>query len=330
MDSPERTNVRRPTRLSIAAVVGATLTVTMVGASAASPSARSEPSCSQVTCVFVLDNGKFTGFDAPGPALQDLVRINNKGEIVGGTREAVADEGFRGFLRDRRGDVTRIDFPGAAAPPNDINDRRQIVGRTATPTCTGCADDKRGFLLDRGRFTTIHVPDQRKRRPSASTTAVRWWASISAPTAGSTAFGGTGGGSPPWTAGRRRGSLDINDRGQIVGVFANDPTVGLPGFLLTRAPTPRSTPPAPGPPSPLASTTAGRSWSPRPPACSRRQGFLLRKGAEGPFTPSTLRAWSARPEPCWPPGSTTQARSSASTPTPMRRRTASAAPCRCR
>jgi hypothetical protein len=35
MDSPEGTNVHRPSRLSIAAVVVANLTVTMAGASAA-------------------------------------------------------------------------------------------------------------------------------------------------------------------------------------------------------------------------------------------------------------------------------------------------------
>ena len=34
---------------------------------------------------------------APGPAPQDNTRINNRGRIVGGTREAVADEGFRGY-----------------------------------------------------------------------------------------------------------------------------------------------------------------------------------------------------------------------------------------
>jgi hypothetical protein len=158
MDSPERTNVRRRVRRSIAAAAFAALAAAIAGASAASPSAPSESSCTQVTCVFVLDKGKFTGFDAPAP--QDLVRINNRGQIVGGTREAVADEGFRGFLRDRRGDFTRIDFPGAAGTqPNDINDRRQIVGTYSNAnSCTGCADDKRDFLLDRGRFTTIHVP----------------------------------------------------------------------------------------------------------------------------------------------------------------------------
>jgi hypothetical protein len=43
-------------------------------------------------------------------------------------------------------------FPGAAGTqPNDINDRRQIVGTYSNASsCTGCADDKRGFLLAKG------------------------------------------------------------------------------------------------------------------------------------------------------------------------------------
>jgi hypothetical protein len=40
------------------------------------------------TPVFVLDldKGRFTAFDVPGPTLQDITRINNRGQIVGGTR----------------------------------------------------------------------------------------------------------------------------------------------------------------------------------------------------------------------------------------------------
>jgi hypothetical protein len=89
--------------------------------------------------VFVLDltKGRFTGFDVPGPAAQDYTRINNRGQIVGGTREVVADEGFRGYLRDRRGRFTRIDVPGAPATgATGINDRGQIVGLYANPTAT--------------------------------------------------------------------------------------------------------------------------------------------------------------------------------------------------
>jgi probable HAF family extracellular repeat protein len=121
----------------------------------------SDSSCTQITCVFELDKGKFTGFDVPGPGPPEPRVHQQPGPDCGGTREAVADEGFRGFLRDRRGDFTRIDFPGAAGTqPNDINDRRQIVGTYSNAnSCTGHAEDKRDFLLARGHFITIRVPD---------------------------------------------------------------------------------------------------------------------------------------------------------------------------
>jgi uncharacterized membrane protein len=91
--------------------------------------------------VFVLDKGRFTGFDAPAP--QDLVRINNRGQIV------------RGFLRDRRGRFARIDFPGAAGTqPNDLNDRGQVVGEYQD-----ASGSFHGYLWDRGWFTTLDGPD---------------------------------------------------------------------------------------------------------------------------------------------------------------------------
>ena len=181
----DRTTPRRLAHLSIVTAVAlAALAGAMTEVSAASADPVDQPSCTQVTCVFLLAKGRLTAFDAPGPAAQDLVRINNRGEIMGGTREVVADEGFRGFLRDSRGRFSRIDFPGAAGTsPFDINDRGEIVGiYSDTDSCTGRADDKRGFLLNRRPVHhDLMSPAPCKRRPSASTIAVRWWATTSTP-----------------------------------------------------------------------------------------------------------------------------------------------------
>jgi hypothetical protein len=135
MVSLEHTNLRRRIGLSIAAaVVVAALRVAMAGASAraqtmdaSGTSPSSQSSCTRVNCVFVLDKGRFTAFDAPGPGPQYIVDINNPGEIAGAIREVVADEGFHGFLRDKRGRLTKIDVPGATEVVK-INDRGQIVG----------------------------------------------------------------------------------------------------------------------------------------------------------------------------------------------------------
>jgi probable HAF family extracellular repeat protein len=276
--------------------VVAALVVTALMAPAAGALAAGDGPQSPVP-VFILDGDRFTGFDAPGPAAQDFVRINNRGDIVGGTREAVADKSFRGFLRDRRGDFTRIDFPGAAGTqPNGINDRRQIVGTYSNAnSCTGCADDKRGFLLARGRFTTIHVPG------AAQTQAIginnrgqivgeyidaegELYAYLWDKGRFTTFDGPDGAGAASF--------LDINDRGQVVGAYSDgDPTdpptdpEAVDGFLLSNGDYTTFDAPGAGITLPFAinnrghivvSTTAGM--------LEEAQG-LLREGAAGPFTP---------------------------------------------
>ena len=70
-----------------------------------------------------------------------------------------------GYLRDKRGRFTRIDFPGAAyVTIHGINDRGQIVGVyieggvTPNPDGTVRRGMVHGFLWDRGRFTTTRRP----------------------------------------------------------------------------------------------------------------------------------------------------------------------------
>jgi probable HAF family extracellular repeat protein len=117
---------------------------------------------------FVLDKGRFTGFDAPGPVGNDnLVKINNRGQIAGGYLEDYVEDSTgatvggrsHGFLRDRRGRITRIDVPGAAGTtPNDLNVAGTIVGIYSDDPLHR-TDAIRSFLRDaRGRYTSIRVP----------------------------------------------------------------------------------------------------------------------------------------------------------------------------
>ena len=289
---------RRLARLSVRAVIAlAVLAGATTAASAASAASGTRPSCTRDVCVFVLSKGRLTAFDAPGPAPQDLVRVNNRGQIVGGIREAVADEGFRGYRRDQRGKFSRIDFPGAAGTsPFDLNDRGQIVGiYSKTDTNTGRAGDKRGFLLDRGRFTTLHVP--------GAVTSQAFGINNRGQVVGEYLDAGGRIHGYLWDRGRfttvdgpdgaAGASLtDINDRGQIVGVYAfGDPNIpptdpeALDGFLLSGGVYRTFDTPGPGATFPfginnrgqiVVSTTTGM--------LNNAQGFLL-PGAAGHFTP---------------------------------------------
>jgi probable HAF family extracellular repeat protein len=304
MTSTARTMGRVGGRLRVAVAVAVVLTALTTGTAAATGStarsgagAKAPAGPRSDTPVFVLDKGRFTGFDVPGPAPQDVTRINNRGQIVGGTREAVADEGFRGYLRDRHGRIARIDVPGAAGTqPNDLNDAGQIVGvYSNTNSCTGCAGDKRGFLRDeRGRYSTIHVPGALQSQAyginnrgqivgdyqdaAGRVHGYRWdkgrFSTLDVPGAGDTTV------------------TDLNDRGQMIGVYSNDRDVRSPvhGFLLERG---RYTSfDAPGAvlwTLPFGIDVRGRivGFTTDGPGLRQSQeihGFLVAKGVDGPFT----------------------------------------------
>jgi probable HAF family extracellular repeat protein len=97
----------------------------------------------------------FTVFGSPEGNINEVVGINNRGQIVG--RFVDANGTNRGFLRDTRG-FTPIDFPGATSTATyKINDRGQIVGGYST-VGNNTAYPTHGYLLDQGVFTTIDVP----------------------------------------------------------------------------------------------------------------------------------------------------------------------------
>jgi uncharacterized membrane protein len=103
---------------------------------------------------FLLDDGELTRIDAPDAALTFLFDINDRGQILGVGTNADNTTGF-GFIRDRRGAYTRLpDVPGAETTfPLGLNNRAQVVGFYLDGDGT-----QHGYLLDRGRFTTIDVP----------------------------------------------------------------------------------------------------------------------------------------------------------------------------
>jgi uncharacterized membrane protein len=103
---------------------------------------------------FLLDDGELTRIDAPDAALTFLFDINDRGQILGVGTNADNTTGF-GFIRDRRGAYTRLpDVPGAETTfPLGLNNRGQVVGFYLDGDGT-----QHGYLLDRGRFTTIDVP----------------------------------------------------------------------------------------------------------------------------------------------------------------------------
>jgi uncharacterized membrane protein len=103
---------------------------------------------------YLYDHGELTRMDAPGAVHTFLFDINDHGQILGVGTDAANAAGF-GFIRDRRGGYTRLpDAPGALTTlPLGFNNRGQVVG-----IYVDGEGAEHGYLLDRGRFTTIDVP----------------------------------------------------------------------------------------------------------------------------------------------------------------------------
>ena len=122
----EDTNLRRRLRPLVVAIVLTTLATAMAGASAQSPAGApsQEPSMRGASSAarpsprvqfpgFLLDRGRYTAFEVAGAVTQTFpIGINDRGQIVGYYDDA---SGLHGFLRQKDGRFSRIDFPGARA-----------------------------------------------------------------------------------------------------------------------------------------------------------------------------------------------------------------------
>jgi uncharacterized membrane protein len=144
--------------------------------------------------------GRFTSIDPPGSLATFATGINDHGQVVG--YYGLAGGKSQSFLRDRSGDITTVEIPGAVTTaPFDINNRGQVVGLygDTKPDASGS------------------VPPNSIHGFVWSKGSVR---KIDVPGAIGT------------------GAFDINDRGEVVGIYA-DPKEGDPkgtthGFRLRK------------------------------------------------------------------------------------------------
>jgi probable HAF family extracellular repeat protein len=253
--------------------------------------------------MFVLDRGRFTRFDPPGPVegshQDNAARINNRGQIGGSYIQEFVQQGsgpplprFRGFLRDRGGRITRIDAPGAAGTISyDLNDAGTVVGiYSTTSPSPASAGDTRGFLRDaRGRYTTIQVPSAVQVQARGINNRGQVVGEYRDANGSYHGF--------RWDRGRvvtlDRGpadsvlccsGFDHNDRGQIVGVYVT--TAGaIKGFVLDRDRATTIAAPGVAMTVPVGINNRGRIVGVAVAADQQTRGFLLRDGANGRFTP---------------------------------------------
>jgi uncharacterized membrane protein len=249
------------------------------------------------TPVFVLDKGRFAAFDVPfGEFGGDSVTINDRGQIAGSYYDDPAATCLRGFLRDRNGRFTRIDFPAPGTTQLlDINDRGQIAGSYRPSAGGACSDTVplRGFLRDeRGRFTTIRIPGARQVQALGINDRGQIVGDYLA------ADGTTHGylrdhgriitiDGPAGAAGAT--VFDINDLGQMVGLYYGSAggfhAFSLRGSRYTSIDAPGVTYTIPFGVS-NRGQIAGLTAAALPlTAASDAHGFVLRDGTGGPFTP---------------------------------------------
>ena len=154
MALPKCTTVRRPICTLVAgAVVFAALAATTAGASAQSPAVHS---------VRLSVRPRRLPHDRPAERscyrarpLRHQRTWPDRGRVTSSTPASRV-----AFVRDGRGRFTEFDVPGArATQAHKINNRGQIVGSYSEERrIVNDNAKRRGFLLDKGRFTRIDVP----------------------------------------------------------------------------------------------------------------------------------------------------------------------------
>jgi YD repeat-containing protein len=162
---------------------------------------------------FRLDKrGKYTKFADPDGNLEnDLTGGNDRGVTVGSLLRYDPTNGeAHGYLRNARGNLTRIDVPGALTTAAwRANNRGQVVGAYSEVDRQVPLRFFRGYIYEDGRFTRVDVPGV------------------------------------PYS-----GLLDINDRGQSIGqaidFSAPDPASNNFNFLRKRDGTFTRLPDVPG------------------------------------------------------------------------------------
>jgi uncharacterized membrane protein len=284
--------------LTAAAVFAAVAWISPAEAKSMRPTAGSSDTLTSPAPGFVLDNGRFTTFDAPGATIgTNPTGINDLGDVVGkfndGTSGSGAGAREHGFVRDRRGRFTRIDVPGATGSATTrINDRRQIVGVYSTTNGRVGDDDRaRSFLLERGRYAWIDKPGAMKTQAFGLNNLGTVVGEYSDSAGHFHGF--------RWDRGRfttidvpgsSDASLaDINDLGQMVGLCADpdDPT-RVVGFLRDSDGRVTTFDVGGAPATlPFGIDNRGRvvGFTIPDPAAGAFRGFLLAGGVKGPVTP---------------------------------------------
>jgi hypothetical protein len=243
------------------------------------------------TPAFELERGRFSAFDLPDNGPGEFVRTNDRGDIVGSFAD---DDGtLTGFLRDRRGHVKELEAPdGTHTTPLDIDNRGWIVGNVCDTPAT-CPAEIRGFVRDpKGRFRTIRVPGSVRTQVFGINEAGQLVGDYALPDGSIHGY--------LWSHGRfvtidgpdgNGATLTaINDRGDVVGVYAPDPTDpngALSGFLLCKGRYQTISVPGARFALPLGindrGQIAGYSTT-EPDLRTGARGFLLARGVDGPLT----------------------------------------------
>jgi probable HAF family extracellular repeat protein len=238
---------------------------------------------------FVLERGRYTSFEAADPSVRlAALGINDRGEIAG---EFITRTREYGFLRDKRGRISRIDLPGAAGVQVDkVNNRGQIVGayNQTSPFLPDPNAGSRGFVLTRGRLTKIDVP--------RATSTVAHGINDRGQVVGIYEDGDGRDHGFLWRQGdftsfdvpgaTATEPLAINNRGQIVGIYV-DANGAVHGFLrshgaYTAIDAPGAAFTIPNGINNRGQIVGGMSTDP---TGWPVHGFVLWRGVDGPFTP---------------------------------------------